>query len=207
MLQRFNMSISWSCVLLLLLWVGFAHCCSPNFEFWTWPTDERQARAASVIVVANVTEHIPRYNKTLGNDVPTIRATAVKYFKGCGPVEVVITGFSSSSMCGVGAPAVGSQAAFFMCASDTNNSNFELNTKGDIHLGLGRLDKGMQQFVQAMAGAGAYPSDPSNKSCVLTSCVAYEPVSSLGLRVEPALMLLMSVLMIEKVFLVEGLSG
>ena len=198
----------WHCALLLLV-VDLAHGCTPTVD-WTRPTDERQARAASVVVVANVTEVIPPINTSDPWLSPhTVRATAVQYLKGCGPEEVVITGFTGSSVCGVAAPAVGSQAVFFLCASSTNASDqtFELNTEGDIHLGLGRLDGGLSEFVKAVAAVGATPSAPSNKTCPLTHCVAYQPEGSPGLRLVPALVLLAVLLVFDAAIIMPERSA
>lgn len=112
-----------SIILLLLSTPALPCSVSRDFKF---PDISESASLAGAILVGTV-EHLPEPSRPEGNQMffvsrfrmkETVILRDAQYFKGCGPSRVEVTGYSSSSMCGIDAPEAGKRVIVFVCKHD-----------------------------------------------------------------------------------------
>ena len=111
-------------ILLLGMLANIALQCSP-LPGWVKPTVSEQVSLAGAVFKGTVLS-------VSGNQAKgfVVRYHNVEYFKGCGHSIVSVHGYSSTSLCGVNPPAVGSVNFVFACKGD----DWQLN-KFTMHAG------------------------------------------------------------------------
>ena len=78
------------------------------------PTLEEQAEAAGVVFKGIIQSFTGGPNEGY-----VVVFRNVKYYKGCGPTALRVSGFQGSSLCGIEPPKVGTSAFVFGCKDDT----------------------------------------------------------------------------------------
>lgn len=110
-------------LLLMTLLCHVALSCSVTQDF-IFPEIPESAILAGAILVGTVEQPPPKPPAPEGNQVlfispfrmkNSVYLTNVQYYKGCGPSRVKVSGYSSSSMCGIGAPDSGKRVIVFVC--------------------------------------------------------------------------------------------
>ena len=94
----------------LLLLTLFTRPCRVSNDF-KFPTIEESYFLCGAVLVGRV-ENNPT-PEVLSNSVIFLKD--VEYYKGCGPSEVKITGYSSGSRCGISPPRTGKKIIVFVC--------------------------------------------------------------------------------------------
>ena len=97
-------------IITILSIISLYQACSLSSD-WIAPSIKEAAELAGAVIVGRVKEHI-NPNSFIISEI--ILENAV-YYKGCGPRQVKISGYSQSSMCGIDAPKVGTEVMVFVC--------------------------------------------------------------------------------------------
>ena len=91
--------------------LALASCCSPA-PGWVASTLEDQVKYAGAIVKGTVSEVIGDINES-----SVVLQDAV-FYRGKGPSEITVEGYSNSALCGVGPSEVGTEVFVFLCRKD-----------------------------------------------------------------------------------------
>jgi hypothetical protein len=101
--------------------LGLSLTCSLSFDF-IYPTLEENFNNSGAAILGEVK---PRENsKSRESEITLIKA---QYFKGCGPSEIKIKGYSDGALCSIMAPEGGSKVIVFVCKTEEEGV-WRLNT-------------------------------------------------------------------------------
>lgn len=95
--------------ILSILYLSITSCSLS--QGWFKASIEESIELAGAVIIGTV-ENDRDPNAFLDNDIYLINS---EYYKGCGPEKVRITGYSSSSMCGIDTPEPGTKVIVFVC--------------------------------------------------------------------------------------------
>ena len=115
-------------IILLSLLINLSFSCSPTPR-WEPSTTQEQVKHAGAVVIGKVTT--VETNNT--NYISTITLEETVFYKGCGPKQITVTGFTDSAACGVDVPSKNSEIVVYVCR-DKDKGIWKLN-EINIHAG------------------------------------------------------------------------